>query len=148
MKGLRIDDATEFPSRFAKAFGPVLDAFAGHYWYIDGYGPFGITDKPNFRELDAQLDQYSVHVEGMEDGPPGLWRPGLLPWAADFLVVDEGTTLVGIVGNESYAGGVAAELDKAIQTSAKIIELVDENKIDIALIYIDGWWEVIQATRS
>ncbi len=148
MKGLRVEDRTEYPGRFAKLFGSVLDAFVRHYWYIDGYGPFSITDKSNFRELDTELDRYSAYVQGLEDGPPGLWRPGIFPWAADLLAVDEGTTLVGIIGDENHAVEIATTLSNSHQTTARILELITENKIDLALIYVDGWWEVYSGDQA
>src|SRR6516162_3244311 len=145
MKGLHIDDTTEYPARFTKVFGSVLEAFAPHYWYIDGYGPFSITDKPNFSELDSELDRLSVEIEGCEYGPLGLWRPGILPWAADLLVVDEGTTLIGILGDERNAAATAQEIRKQLSVFSPLFFELIEKKADVALLYIDGWWEVYSA---
>ena len=104
MKGLRIDDATEFPIRFAKAFGPVLDAFAGHYWYIDGYGPFSITDKPNFRELDAQLDQDSVHWKAWKTGRPAFGAQVYFHGRQTFWLWMRERLLSGLLGTRATQG--------------------------------------------
>ena len=117
MKGLRID-VPAYSRKFTSVFGSMLDDFSRHYWFIDGYGPFSTSDKANFRELDTELERYSVEIYGIDYGPPGLWKPGTLPWAAELLVVDEGTTLVGILGDETKASALAAALDRELSNDS------------------------------
>jgi hypothetical protein len=71
MQGIRIDCAE--PCAFDSLFEPAMAKLAPRYWLIDSQsGPFSITDKPNFRELDALLDTYSVNVPEFKDSSETL----------------------------------------------------------------------------
>jgi len=139
MKGLRIDSPN--PRKFTKVFDSVMHEFERHYWLIDTQsGPFSTTDKPNFRELDADIKRYYVSVPEFEDSLVGLWRPGILRFA-DLLMIDEFTTLVGILGSESEAAASAAAISSRMGISLHFFELIQE-RADFALLHIDGWWEI------
>jgi hypothetical protein len=84
MKGLRIDAPNA--RNFKNVFRSVLDDLNRYYWLIDTQsGPFSTTDKPNFRELDAEIDRYRVDVPELRDTSSSLWRPGVFRFA-DLLV--------------------------------------------------------------
>jgi hypothetical protein len=138
MKGLRID--TPFSRNFTRVFASVMDEFQGHYWLIDTQsGPFNITDKPNFEELEAETAQYCVPVRELEDSSTGLWRPGILQFA-NILVIDEWTYLFGILGSEDEARKSAVEISALRKFTPEFFEFI-EQRVDLALIHVDGWWE-------
>ncbi len=142
MKGLRIDPPNAH--KFKEVFGSVLADLDRYYWHIDTQsGPFGITDKPNFRKLDAEIDRYRVPVPEFRDTSTSLWRPGVLRFA-DLLVIDEWAMLIGILGDESAAVAAAVEIDKVQRYSPQFFDLI-QKRADCAVLHIDGWWEVYSA---
>jgi hypothetical protein len=142
MKGLRID--TPHPKNSTKIFGSVMNEFERFYWLIEATsGPFHITDKPNFRELDAETDRYYISVPKFEGTSAGLWRPGI-PRFADLLVVDEFTTLVGILGSENDAMVSATEIGFPFGMTPQFFEVV-QKRGHCVLIHIAGWWEAYSA---
>lgn len=121
-----------------------MNEFECYYWFIEATaGPFHITDKPNFRELDAETDRYYVSVPRLEGTSAGLWRPGILRFAS-LLVVDDFTTLVGILGSESDAAALATEIFNIYGRTPQFFELV-QTRAECVLIHVAGWWEVYSA---
>jgi hypothetical protein len=138
VKGLRIDG--EQPKNFTRVFASVMREFDRHYWLIESEsGPFSITDKPNFAELELSLNRYRVSVSELDYTSSSLWRPGALRFA-DLLVIDEWTTFVGILGKEEQATKLATEIFDLqgifLQPFERILQ-----KTDCVLIHVDGWWE-------
>lgn len=91
MKGFRIDyKSLDFPGPIEKQVLPLFSK----YWlvYTQG-GPFSITDKPNFEELDGATSSFIVDVPQFKDTDTHLFRPGVFPQFAKLLVVDEWTYL-------------------------------------------------------
>jgi hypothetical protein len=136
MQGLRINQSeARIPPDFRAIFDPLWQL----YWLIDTQaGPFRVTDKPQDRELLAEL---WLEVPGLKPISPGLCRPGIL---RDFeLDVDEWTYLVGLRGPEADAIDLAVQLRQAgwPQLSAHFFELVERNTA-VFLMWVDGWWEI------
>jgi len=140
MKGIRIDCAER--RAFGLLFAPVMAELAARYWIIDSQsGPFSITDKPNFRELDGLLDTYFVETPDFENSSETLWRPGTFPKFADLLVVDEWTYLLGIDGPEEDALLKAVQISRTPRFSDEFFTSIS-NAHAVLLVYPDGWWEV------
>jgi hypothetical protein len=140
MKGIRIDCSER--RGFESLFAPVMAEFAARYWMIDGQsGPFSITDKPNFGELDGLLDAYLVNIPDFENSSETLWRPGVFPKFADLLVVDEWTYLLGIDGPEEEALQKAVRISRIPRFSVEFFTSISSAHA-LLLVYQDQWWEV------
>lgn len=131
------------PPRFEEVFETVAAKLGECYWLIDTqFGPFSLTDKPNFFELEAELAQYRVKVPALFGTSGGLWRPGIFPKYAGLLVIDEWTYLVGFRGSERDVIRAAEELYEAMDlTSPHFFDLIGA-KAEAFLLHVDGWWEV------
>jgi hypothetical protein len=145
MKGLRIDAPNA--RNFKNVFRSVLDDLNRYYWLIDTQsGPFSTTDKPNFRELDAEIDRYRVDVPELRDTSSSLWRPGVFRFA-DLLVVDEFTYLVGIEGSEKEVVAIVPSLSDAPGISPKLFSSLEKND-GAALLHLNECWEVYSTNLS
>lgn len=138
MRGLRIEHS--HPRRFVEVFGTVIDDLDRFYWLIDTQsGPFNTSDKANWRELDAEIDEYYVRVPQLEDSSAGLWRPGILRFA-DLLVIDECTYLVGLLGEQNNVIAALNEVLLQRVISAQLFDLIQKSE-SCALLHLYGWWE-------
>ncbi len=138
MKGLRSDSDLSFPQLFA----PIADEFDRLFWLINlQSGPFIITDKPDFEELDRALDSYYVEVLRFENTSFGLWRPGVLSRFEGMMVEDEWSCWTGILGPESRAKESAEVLFRTKAYSEFLAEA--ERHAEVTIIMIGyRWWEV------
>jgi hypothetical protein len=119
-----------------------LNTLAARYWIIDSQsGPFSITDKPNFRELDGLLDTYFVNAPDFENSSETLWRPGIFPKFAELLVVDEWTYLLGIGGPEEDALKKAVQISRTPRFSDEFFTAISSAHA-LLLVYPGGWWKV------
>jgi hypothetical protein len=140
MEGLRIEAGPVH--QFPGILGSIICRLTAHFWLIDTQsGPFNITDKPNFLELEAEIDQYLVEVPKLESTSSALWRPGIVAHFENLFRLDEWTSLTCLAGPETDAISVATKLDAAPTLSASFFDLVESEAVAFFL-YVDGWWEV------
>ncbi len=140
MKGLRIE--SRGVRRFPDALRPIFPYLEQDYWFADTQsGPFEITDKPNFTELEVELSRFTVNVARFEMTSCCLLRPCVFPKFVDLLVIDEWTYLMALPGPEALAIKSAAEAYSSGWLSQKFFGLIQSKKGTL-LFHVDGWWEL------
>ncbi len=140
MEGLRleIDPGLEFPGVLA----PTIHQLTSNFWLIDVHsGPFRTTDKPNFFELEAEIERYRVTVAQLEDTSSALWRPEIFPRFESLFWLDEWTYLIALKGPEMSVIRTAGRFFEARILSARFFDLV-ESEAAAFFLYVGGSWEV------
>jgi hypothetical protein len=134
----------EFPGPIEAAVSHVLRK----YWLVSTQsGPFRITDKPNFRQLDDEIDSFTVDVPQFRDTDTSLFRRGIFPKLANILVIDEWTYLLALNGPEEEAVKIAVELVEGEWLSSKFFEVVESKTLGFFL-YASGFWEIYLPDHS
>lgn len=146
MDGLRVHIETSRPA-FPGILESAIHQLTSNFWFINTQaGPFRITDKPNFAELDAEIERYRVSVPELKDTSSALWRPGVFPRFEEILCLDEWTYLVSLQGSEGHAVNAAKELWEAGYLSQRFFELV-QSKAATFFLFVPNFWEVYSADR-
>ncbi len=141
MNGFRINcDSQDFPGPIETVVLPLLSK----YWLVCTQGgPFSITDKPNFKELDAETSSFIIDVPEFRGTDIYLFRPGVFPRFAGLLVIDEWTYLFALDGPEESAKRNALKIEKCAGDwlSRTFFEAVESSALGF-FAYVDGFWEV------
>jgi hypothetical protein len=146
MNGLRIEARGVL--KFPDALRPIFPHLERHYWLVDTQsGPFKITDRPNFPELEAELARYTVDVAQFEMSSCCLLRPPIFPQFVDLLVIDEWTYLVALPGPEALAIKIASDADSAGWLTQKFFGLIQSQKGTL-LFHVDGGWELYTSNEA
>ena len=147
MNGFRIDcDSRRFPGSIETAIVPLLSM----YWLVcTQAGPFSITDKPNFKELDEETSSFIVDVPEFRDMDVHLFRPGVFPRFAKLLVIDEWDYLFALDGPEESAKKNALKIEECAGEwlSSTFFKAVESSAAGFFL-YVDGFWEVYLSDQS
>jgi hypothetical protein len=148
MEGLCIRVQTGSGFEFPGVLESTIHQLISHFWLIDVQaGPFKITDKPNFSELEAEIERDWVAMPELENTSSSLWRPGIFPRFEELFCLDEWTYLTSLRGSEADAVSAAKDLFAAQYLSPRFFELVDSIGATF-LLYVDGVWEVYSTNHG
>lgn len=141
MNGLRIE-TFDTKSGFPEILTPAIRRLGSYFLLIDTQsGPFNITDKDNFLDLEREISGYAVDAEQIASSSTSLWRPGILQQFGNLLIVDEGTYFVAFEGPEADAVRSAAAICKVAALSKECFDLLSTAAVAF-LVHVDGWWEL------
>ncbi|MCP4658538.1 MAG: hypothetical protein GY856_24255 [bacterium] len=143
--GLAIDS----PRSFSELFAPLQAELSPLYWCLDlQSGPFNITGRDDFEELDRELESFFVDSPVLEMCSMLLWRPGIFPRFADLLYEDEWSYYVGLRGPERKAVDTAAALLRAGYLTAGFFQVVDQRAEIFVVKALDDHWEVYSRNQN
>ena len=141
MRGL----AFTFPQSFASTFASLMPDFARWCWLIDVQsGPFALTSLPSAesRGLEKSLVGYELDAPALAQTSASLWRAGVFPAFADYLVEDEWSYLIGLDDQVASVVPIAEALVQARFLSEEFFDVVGRSA-EIFLIESErGTWEV------
>ena len=145
--GLCVRIETHSRPAFPGVLESTIHQLTSSFWWIDTQaGPFRITDKSIFSELDAEIERYRVSVPELEDASSALWRPEIFPRFEELLCLDEWTYLVSLQGPEADAVDAAKEFSKTEYLSPRFFELV-QSKAATFFLFVANFWEVYSVDR-
>jgi hypothetical protein len=146
MNGLRIE--SDGRSGLPSVLRTVIADLGHCYWLIDTQsGPFNISDKQNFAELESEFSRHDVPVFQFENSSTHLLKPGIFPRFLDLLVVDEWTYLVALPEPEVKAREIALELDRARWLTQEFFHLIEYKRATF-LFHVHGWWELYTTDKA
>ena len=129
---------------FAAICAPLMPDFARWYWLTDVQsGPFAFSHLPpsTSLRLEDSLNKHHVSVAALTDTSAQLWRAGVFPAFAEYLVEDEWSYLVALDRGFVDVVSTAELLVRARYLSANFFEIV-ERSAEIFLLEISrGTWE-------
>ena len=139
LKGLRLDR----DESFSELFAPIMPRLAVLFWWLDCQsGPFVITDKADFEDLEIELDGYHTPLAALDRSSSTFWKPGIFPRFADVLYQDEWSYLVGFRGPESRASAGAVSASESAVLSDEFFRVVEQQADCFIMKVSDGWWEL------
>ena len=119
--------------------------FARWCWLLDAQsGPFALTSlgSAESRRLEKSLVRYELDAPALAETSASLWRAGVFPTFADYLLEDEWTYLIGLDAEVVTVAPVAEALVHARSLSAEFFELIDHSAEMFLLERARGMWEV------
>ena len=95
MRGLAVNSDQSFAGTFAS----LMPDFARWCWLIDAQsGPFALTSLGSVesRRLEQSLAGYELDAPALAETSASLWRAGVFPTFAEYLVEDEWSYLIAL----------------------------------------------------